>query len=565
MKIPSDAAEKLELYQQVIRQCLLSREARMATYRELRSYYLFGAAEGAIAPFNKIQPTVQLLQSFIYAAETTKFNIKLGTSVDDSELQKVGILSEEINDLWHESDTDLIMADVVAWSFVFNTVHVKTIWNNGIRNYLVEPDNFGVYREDEPFLQRQEAVVHTYAIARVELLRMLKDHPRKNEIEVQLESANKAQTDDGFPSGLQNLIITATTPKMTGQPAGGIIGNQVQYSYVPNVDADLIEMYELYLWDDEESDYRIVTLASPGIIIYDRKNFIVPGTLPFTKICPEPLPYYYWGQSFAAKLVPLQDWRTQRTEQIRKLLELQVKPPKFVKGLSGIPEEKLQALYRAGGMVTSSTPTAQVENFKPDIPQDIFKEISQIDAMFEEMAGITSVMQGKSESGVRARGHANLLARLASSRPKQYAMKLEDALEGIAYRMLRLFQINSDKTYNLPGVDGNLTDAVFIANQFTKDFSVKVDAHSSSPIFAEDHKSDMIELFKAQAVDRETLLSAFDPPNLQVLKKQLRIREEKEAQTQQQMQMAAASQKESGDKKGANDLANRRALDQSGS
>lgn len=566
MKIPPSGEERLELYNKVIEQCLLSRQERMATYRELRSYFLFGAAEGGQAPFNKIQPTVQLLSSFIYAAETTRFNISLGASVDSSELNKIPVLMREINDLWHDSDTDIIVTEGISWSFVFNTVHIKTIWNGGIRNYLIEPDNFGVYREDEPLLHRQEACVHTYSISRSELMRMLVDHPHRKKIEEDLQSANKANPDDGYPSGLKNIIITATTPNIVGQPAGGIIGNTVQYSYVPKSDADLIEMYELYIWDDEIDDYRIVTLASPGIIIYDRKNFLVPKSLPFTKICPEPLPYYYWGQSFSAKLVPLQDWRTQRTDQIRKLLELQVKPPKFIKGLSGIGEEKMQALYRAGGMVSSPMPNASIENMKPDMPSDIFREIAEIDAMFEETAGITSVMQGKSESGVRAKGHANLLARLASSRPKQYAMRLEDSLENIAGLMLRFLQINSKRDYPLRDQDGKATGMTFIPAQFTEDFMVKVDAHSSSPIFSEDHKADIIELFKAQAVDRQTLLDSFDPPNLQVLKERLRIKEEKEAAAQQQQQqmMAAQAQQQSGGAKGANDLKNRRALDQSG-
>ena len=71
---------------------------------------------------------------------------------------------------------------------------------------------------------------------------MLVDHPHRKKIEEDLQSANKANPDDGYPSGLKNIIITATTPNIVGQPAGGIIGNTVQYSYVPKSDADLIEI-----------------------------------------------------------------------------------------------------------------------------------------------------------------------------------------------------------------------------------------------------------------------------------------------------------------------------------
>jgi hypothetical protein len=564
MIIPSEPAERLEFYQDVLKKCLISREERLMFYRSLRSYFLFGGAEGDQAVFNKIQPTIQLLQSFIYSAETTKFNIKLGASVERSELGKISVMSEELNDLWHDSDTDLTIADAVSWSFVFGSAIIKTMWNDGIRNYLVEPDNFGVFREDIPFLSRQEAVVHCYSIAKSQLFRELDDHPHKNRIIDELESANKVTTESSYPSGMQNLLIAGTSPNASAQPSQGVLGYpNAQYDFIPQVDADLIEMYELYVWNDKEKDYQIVTMASPGIIIYDRKNWLIKGCLPFTKICPEPLPYYFWGQSFAAKLVPLQDWRTLRITQMKKLMDLQLKPPRMFTG-GGIPEEKLMALYKPGGVLASSNPMNKVDTYKPDMPQDLFAEINQIDSMFDEMAGINSIMRGQGESGVRARGHADMLARLSSARPKQYALKVEDALESIVNLMLRLVQENSDKQYLIESSDSQTKNIVFIAKQFTTDFMVKVDGHSSSPIFAEDHKQDMVELFKAQAVDRETLLETFDPPDLQMLKEKLKIREAKEEQMKQMQMQAQQQQQKSGDEKGANDLKNRRAMNQAG-
>jgi len=74
--------------------------------------------------------------------------------------------------------------------------------------------------------------------------------------------------------------------------------------------------------------------------------------------------------------------------------------------------------------------------------------------------------------------------------------------------------------------DGNK----FIANQFTKDYVVKVDAHSNSPIFTEDLRSLAFELFKAQAIDRESLLDLLEPPMKQELKDRLKKMEEKQAQ-----------------------------------
>jgi len=67
----------------------------------------------------------------------------------------------------------------------------------------------------------------------------------------------------------------------------------------------------------------------------------------------------------------------------------------------------------------------------------------------------------------------------------------------------------------------------FIAEQFTKDYVVKVDAHSNSPIFTEDLKQLAFNLFKAQAIDKESLLDLLEPPMKQLLKDKLK-RKEKE-------------------------------------
>lgn len=540
MKIPADPLQRQQLYEDLIRKCTFSRSDREAAYRACRSYYLFGCAEGLRVAYNKIQPTVELLRSFIYSAETTRFTMHLGATLTNAErtaeLQKGRRLAEEVNEQWHESDTDLIVADAVTWSLVNGCTIVKQLWKGGSQPYLVDPENFGVYREDIASLERQEAVVECYTISKAELERQLDeiDHPRRSEI-IATVSANAAPqgTEGGFPEGVQRLVISQTTPNMIGA-ANASPGMGDAYQYRPMVDAELVGMFELYVWDDDLQDYRIVTIAEGGVIIFDRKNFGIPKMLPYTKYCPKPLPFYFWGQSFVASLMMLQDWRTERMEQIKKLLSMAVKPPKSAIGIPGITDEKMAALFRAGGSFSSPTPGGDIKEFAPKVPENVFAEIQQIDAMFEDMAGVSHVMQGKGESGVRAKGHADLLARLSSARPKQMALVIEDALERQATMSLRLLQQHSDQEFQTEA-EPALT---FIARQFTNDFVVKVDAHSSSAIFVEDKKADAEVLLKAGAIDRTTFLEMFDPPGVQELKARLKVREAQEQKAaEQKMQL----------------------------
>jgi hypothetical protein len=64
-----------------------------------------------------------------------------------------------------------------------------------------------------------------------------------------------------------------------------------------------------------------------------------------------------------------------------------------------VPVLEAGTSFAAGPYVV---PNAKVEKLAPQIPQDLFREIQEIDSMFEEASGIVSVLQGKGESGVRS-------------------------------------------------------------------------------------------------------------------------------------------------------------------
>ena len=112
--------------------------------------------------------------------------------------------------------------------------------------------------------------------------------------------------------------------------------------------------------------------------------------------------------------------------------------------------------------------------------------------MFAEASGISSILAGRGETGVRSAGHAGQLARLGSSRAKKRALVVEDALEKVATLYLKLMQ-----AYDPTHFEDELGHR-FIAEQFTRDYVVKVDAHSNSPIFTEDLKALAFNLFKSQ-------------------------------------------------------------------
>jgi hypothetical protein len=189
-----------------------------------------------------------------------------------------------------------------------------------------------------------------------------------------------------------------------------------------------------------------------------------------------------------------------------------------------------------------SDPMTKIERYVPDLPQDTFAEIKQLDEMFNEISSISHIMSGKGESGVRSNAQASTLARMGSSRIKKRALVVEDALERLAYLTARCLQEYDDDHY----MDDE--GQKFIMKQFTKDFQIKVDAHSNSPIFSEDQKNEAYDLFKVGAIDREMLLELVNPPMKDRLVRNLKEKiepaeakakaeEKAEAQQAQQLKM----------------------------
>jgi hypothetical protein len=534
MRIPKEPVARENFYLDLIEKCLVSREQRKVDYSSLRSYYLFGNAPDDVpAIYNKIYPHIDQLTSFLYSAETTKFSIHTGASVSEDEQIKVPTLSKALNDEWLNSNADQVFSTAVTWSLCYNTTFVKLVVNNGIHPYMVEPACIGVLREDSPYTDRQEAIVQTYYITKSELYDRLYSHPQRDSIVKRVMSTQHERTE--IANGIQRIILSQSNPTMYGNVNLDLSGNP---TYKAQVSEDTIEMVELWVWNDETKDYQVVTKADPDVIIYDRtgESMFLKGELPFVQICPNPLYDYYWGASEVQRLIYLQQLRNKRMTEILDLLAKQVSPPTALIGFTGILDEKNFALNRAGGLLSTDMPSAKVEKLAPTIPPDLFREIGEVDLMFEEASGIVSVLQGRGEAGVRSSGHASQLARLGSSRAKKRALIIEDSLEKMATLYLKLMQVYDNTHYT------DTRGIKFIADQFTKDFVVKVDAHSNSPIFMEDSRKMAFELFQAGVIDKESLLDMIEPPMKQLLLERLRKAEEKQAAQQAMEQQAQQMQ-----------------------
>lgn len=528
MLIPSSPVDRLALYEDVLQKCTATRQHRREYYKVLKMFYLFGSQGNLDDPnarFNKILPHLDQLKSFMYSQEAIRFDIELGESVNFAEKRKIPTIARQLGMEWKSSNTPNIASHCIRWAFVYGSMFSKSRWKkNKIQPYAVEPHNIGVFREDVIGLDDQEAISHTYYITKSQLRNELVSGGRKDIESILAQAQGSSHDESGATVGpVDRVIISAVSPDIRGNV--DMWNQDFTGLYRPRVTEPLIEMNELYIYNDDIADYQVVTMMDPNIVIWDRPNerIFVKDELPLIQYCPIPAYDYFYGYSEVERLIPLQIMRNERVNGIRHLMKLQERAPKTATGMTGSQDEIAAALDSPSGLVISDEPTAKFEVHQPDIPEDLFREVREIDEMFGEVSGISNVNQGKGEQGVRSAGHAAQLSKLGSSRAKDRAMVMEDSLSAQATLYIKIMRRFDARSYREESM-GNDEGAEFLLSQFTDDFIAAIDAHSSSPIFNEETEAKAFELFKAKAIDREELLDQIAIPKRDLLKQKLKTK-----------------------------------------
>jgi hypothetical protein len=282
--------------------------------------------------------------------------------------------------------------------------------------------------------------------------------------------------------------------------------------------------YELF--PDGELDSN----GAPDGMHRSRCNYFLPREHPFTMIRPFAKFNYFWGIAHIDDLFLLQDWMVERMEQIADILEKQAHPARVGSGMMGLTDEKMTAFGAADTWVYDQLPGAKIEELKPDMPPDLFHELGEIGQLFMEASGLTELIAGRGESGVRSGRQARQQKSTGGSRIKKAAVRLEDSLMRIGDIGLRLKMKNDDDKIYPEVADGEEVPQPFLPAQIASDVKIRVDGHSHSPLFADESRELAVLLKRSGAIDNEQLVRMLNPPAKEQILHSMRQAAKRQAQ-----------------------------------
>lgn len=530
-----------------IDKCASSREARRAAYATRRLWMMRGTdSAGPAARFNRLKAHLKTLTSYLYAPEGTRFAVKVPAADRREYMDHLGMARDAFVDIWRDSGTDVVFEQFVTWALVNSMSIAKVLPDpafHAVPSYVF-PGDFGVLREDVPGLDRQEVFCHWYHLTMGEVATLVDPIEAEKRAEIlswaEQNASPEAAGSGMLPSMLQQVIITNTTGDFFGSSQRGSLDIGTFGIDVPDVKEPLVECCEVWERRDFKTkegtkyqDYWVTTVIGNWPII-ERRNPVLPyidqplgpslqAENPFVTITPNPLLDYFWGSSELLPLIPLQQWREERMSQIDKIFALGLEPSIFFSGFA-ITDEKVSAMRKPGGYLATPQPGAKMEVLKPELPAEAFQILTQIDQMFADQSGMQGILEGKEQAGVRAGNQLGAMAGIAAGgRIRDQALIVEDALEVLATRMFHLVQRADDTAYPLP--DGKH----FLLAQLPQPVTVRVSAHSASPVYAEQVLAKAQLLRQANAIDLPTFVDLVDPPHRQDLVDRARDLEKNQA------------------------------------
>ena len=562
MRIPR--GKKLtQFVRDTVGQCMSSRVSRTSRGALFESYYGQGSADPSTpAMFNKTFASIDDLESLLYSPVSLRFHIGDPDVPNVVNEAKGRAAAARIRQSCEADDSDSLLSQAVNSGLVKGLGIVKTLFKRGeFSDTLVMPENFGVMRENHCKLdQDMEAFNESMLITTHQFERMIAGRDDAAELRKKAKKYIRQSTaglSDTRGSAM-NIVVGGLYPLQAAGSGVNQVRGVVDWMSQPKPEMDpaveqlLLEMDETNIWDDETDDWATFQTIGDDIMItgklqiknmmnYNPETNISAPSLkhvhPYTIFSPNPVPAYFWGMSEIARLILLQEGINSRITGMNKMLRKEEEPAVRITG-GTINQLAMSRLNKPGGWFADQSPATKIERDTTTIPQDFWQALHEYERLFDEIMGIPPVAKGHGEKGVRSANHAEALVRMFSPRFKDRALLIERSVAAFGQLRLDMSRAHIDKKLiawvpaDAAGVEGDetlakvlippakgLVPVLFQFGDLPDDLTLRVDSHSSSPAFSQEHKSLVFDELKtgmlspAEAVDQ---LDVTDPDSQQM-------------------------------------------------
>lgn len=559
--VPSNKVELLDFARKLIDECRVSVGMRSSYYRQLNMIAETGRYDGTKALINTLNFGLTRTAAHLFSPVELKFFVDFGRAKPPIEYERAKVVAKELTRTWDRNNTDMTFGRGVFEALKYGACILKQ-WpeQEGTDEHpvycdkLVMPWRFGVYREDENRLDRQEAMCETVMLTGPEVWKRIYHLPEAKKLYARIMA--NAQTGTAVPGVDSNShwVLSANPLNTSGVEGTTQPGGVVQVTSAANfgtmgpvIAAPMVPMHEL--WVKDETDYVTIQLIEPDILIaplYKKANLLgIEKTMPYRLIQPNETTDWFWGRSELIDIIEPQGLLAVWCDDLKRLMTLQIEKILGITGDAGITDEIYAQMRLAGFM--NLPPGADIKDITPKFPAELLPMLKFIMEIINTLGGFPEIMQGKGEPGVRAGSHASTLLKTASPSLRDRALLVERQCAICADLTLQLMEAKDDENYWLKADEPlkDVDETKFTLAQLPSDWRVTIDSHSSSPIFSDENTQLIFAGAKEGVVTPAYVLRNLPFPDKEMATVELRNKEQTQAK---QLEMLLQQKPEVGDK-----------------
>lgn len=526
IRVPKDTQELIGFAADLIEKCRQSQANRAAYYRLLNLIAETGRSDSSgKALINMMNAHLERTAAHLFSPIELKFDIDYDNIYPQEMLDRGKVFAKHVTRHWERSGFDTKFGLGVYESLKYGACFSKqwtTAHGEGdtakidYEHRLVMPWNFGVFREDENDLNKQQAMVETTLLTMPEIWSRIWNLPNAEQLFYRIKAVSSSNQAALQPNSFfHNLLSTSQLNTNTGLQAatrpmpGGIVqvSNDAGQIIGPTVAADAVLFHEL--WVQGENDWLTIQIVEPDILVtvFKLTNLLIPGSQlqPYRIIQANEVSNWIWGRSELVDLTEPQDWLNSMTDDARRLIGLQVDKLLGLIGDNTMTDE-VYAQSRMAGFINMPQGST-IQDLTPKMPPELLQFIKFALEMINVLGSFPEIMQGKGEPGVRAGVHANTLLKTASPTLRDRSLVIERQCAATADLTASLMEAKENRWFwTKADKQKDIEDTKFLFSQLPDDWRITVDSHSSSPIFMDESSQLIFQGAKMQFVDGEYVI-----------------------------------------------------------